>query len=123
MLAAALATAAALVPVPDGAYRGDAVTLVVRDHRIARVHATVRRYVCDPFGDVGPLLIRVAPDAGIARDGRVRFTAGPPSERLTLTARFARGGRATGRLRVRGTIGTGDPCASPWRRFVVDSER
>lgn len=120
MLVAALA-AAALVPVSDGAHRGHGVTLVVRDRHVVRVDTRLRRFVCDPFGDVGPVRVTVRPDAPIARDGRVRFTAGPPSERLTLRARFRPGGRAGGRLRLRGTIGTGDPCASPLRRFVVDS--
>ena len=120
---AALAVAASVAPVGDGAYRARDLTLVVRDRRVVRVDATVRRFVCDPFGDIGPIRVRERPDAAIDRGGRLRFTVGPPSERLTVRARFGGHGRARGALRLRGTIGTGDPCASPTRRFVVDSGR
>lgn len=120
MLVAALALALAVGPPADGAYRGEGVALLVRDGAVIRVRATVRRMVCDPFGDIGPLRIAASVrDATIAPDGRVAFTVGPPSERLTLRARFDGRGRARGRLRVRGTIGTGDPCRSPRVRFVV----
>lgn len=120
MLAVALAAVALAAPPADGAYRGDRVALVVSDGAVTAVRATVRHMVCDPFGDIGPLRI-VAPvaTAAIGDDGRVAFTVGPPSERLTVRARFGADRRARGRLRVRGTIGTGDPCRSPARRFVV----
>ncbi|HEU4657081.1 MAG TPA: hypothetical protein VFR97_06130 [Capillimicrobium sp.] len=119
MLATALALLAAAAPVQDGDYRGERVTLTVRDRHVVRARVTVRRFACATFGDVGPLRIVAAPHAPIAHDGRVAFTVGPPSERLALRARFARGGTARGRLRVRGTIATGDPCRSPRVRFVL----
>ncbi|HEY8583725.1 MAG TPA: hypothetical protein VIL49_12285 [Capillimicrobium sp.] len=119
-LAAALAALALTAPAPaDGLYRGDGVALTVRDGAVVRVRARVPEMLCDPFGDIGPLRIVDAPAAPVGGDGRVRFTVGPPSERLTLAARFGREGRARGRLRVRGTIGTGDPCRSPRQRFVL----
>lgn len=121
MLAAALAALAAAAPAPaDGTYRGDRVALTVRDGQVVAVRATVRRVVCVPFGNIGPLRIASAVDeAPIGADGRTRFTVGPPSERLTVRARFGRADRARGRLAVRGTIGTGDPCRSPRVPFVV----
>lgn len=115
---AALALAGA--PPADGTYRGDRVALVVRDGAVTEVRATVRRMVCDPFGDIGPLRIASpVADGAIDERGRVAFTVGPPSERLAVRARFDGRERARGRLRVRGTIGTGDPCRSPRVRFVV----
>ena len=94
---------------------GGLVKVRVAGGTVVRAEATVARYACRLTGDIGPLRVVVRPGAKV-RAGRLAFTAGPPSERLTLRARL-RHGRLHGRLRVRGTIATGDPCASRTERF------
>lgn len=124
--AAALAASAALaaLPVPHGAYRGATVrhgrvALEVRAHRVVAVAATVAPYRCATFGELGPVRVRVRvrPGARIGAGGRVSLAAGPAAQRLALRARFRRGGRVRGTLRLRGTIATGDPCRSPLLAF------
>jgi len=110
------------VPVADGAYAARTterrtITLVVRDGRVVRAAATIARYPCRGFGDLGPVRVVVTVDAPIARTGRVAFAAGPAAERLAVRARWRAGGAVTGALRLRGTIGTGEPCASRRIRF------
>jgi hypothetical protein len=97
---------------------GRALRLEIRGRRVARLTATLRRYRCATFGDIGPLRVDVRPGAPLGRGRTFAFTAGPPSERLA--ARGTAGARrASGRLRVVGTIATGDPCRSRWVRFRV----
>lgn len=99
---------------------GAPMSLTLRGGRIVAVRVTVRRYVCDPEGDIGPLAIAsaVATRPGPAR--RFGFVAGPGSQRLRVDGRFAADARlARGSLRLRGTIGTGDPCSSPRVTFRV----
>ena len=43
------------------------------------------RYRCADFGDIGPLIVREAGRAAIGRDGRFRFVAGEPAQRVTIT--------------------------------------
>ena len=94
--------------------QGGAMALTLRGGRIVRVRVTIRRYVCDPQGDIAPLDVAVAPDARVGAAGGFGFAAGPPSERLRVDGRLGAGGhRARGSLRLRGTIGVGDPCRSP----------
>ena len=90
----------------------------VRARRVVRVVVTVRRYACGVFGDLGPLRVVRRVSARVAADGTFRLTAGPPSERLTVRAVAGRRS-ASGRVRVRGTIATGEPCRSGWVRFRV----
>ena len=124
MLAPVLPPATAATPPPAPAlYAGRTaerapLRLRVRGGRVARVVVVVRRYACDPYGDIGPLRVDARPGARLGRGGRVAFAAGVPSERLRVIATLGPR-RAAGRLRVRGTIGTGDPCASGWVRFAV----
>ena len=90
----------------------------VRARRVVRVVVTVSRYRCGVFGDLGPLRVVRRVSARVAADGSFRLTAGPPSERLTVRAVAGRRS-AAGRVRVVGTIATGEPCRSGWVRFRV----
>jgi hypothetical protein len=119
---ALLALAAA--PGGDGTYvgrtaEGGKVSVVVEDGRVTRLKATMRVYVCDPEGDIGPVRVRVRPAAPLTARGVFAFVAGPVSERLTATGRLAGLRGMHGTLRLRGTIGTGDPCSSPPVKFTA----
>ncbi len=122
---AALAAVAMLVFAPaaapaapvDGGFRGLTaehrdVALTVSGGRVTRVRVTVGRYVCSPEGDIGPLAVDVAVSARVGRRGTFGVTGGPHSERLRVDGRLGRGGVVRGRLRLTGTMGIGDPCAS-----------
>ncbi len=111
------ASLAAASPAP-GTYRGStaegqAITLTVSRGRVARISVAVVNYACDLEGDIGPLPVTGAPRARVSASGRFGATSGPTSERLRVDGRFGRGARVRGSLRVRGTMGTGEPCASP----------
>ncbi|HEY5142595.1 MAG TPA: hypothetical protein VII98_03755 [Solirubrobacteraceae bacterium] len=115
--ALAVTPAAALAVPADGAFRGATaerrdVALTLSAGRVTRVRVTVGRYVCSPEGDIGPLAIDVAARARVGRRGTFGFTAGPRSERLRVDGRLGSGGLVRGRLRLTGTMGIGDPCAS-----------
>ena len=100
------------------------ITLTVRGATIARIRTSARRYACPAFGDIGPLPLDLRPAIPIGADGRFHAVTGPVSERTTVSGRRThRDGRTTitGTLRVAGTIGTGDPCASRTLRFAVRS--
>ncbi len=125
LIRAALAAVTTLAVVPaaapaaaaDGAFRGATaehrdVTLTLSGGRVTRVRVTVGRYVCRPEGDIGPLAVDVAVSARIGRRGTFGFSGGPSSERLRVDGRLGRGGVVRGRLRLAGTMGIGDPCAS-----------
>src|SRR5215207_9439423 len=88
----------------------------VRAGRVVRLTATVGHFRCEDFGDLGPLRVDVRPRARVGRDRAVAFTAGPPSERVTLRAVAGRR-RAAGRLRVEGSIAIGQRCTSGWVRL------
>jgi len=108
---------------PDGRYRGSApgapsIVARVERRRVAAFSVTVRNYRCDLGGDVGPLAVRVEPDAPVGGDGRIAFTTGPRVERVRVDARISRG-VLRGRLRVLGTIATGQPCRSPRITFAL----
>ena len=121
MIAAALITAAALAPSytarTDESRR---LTIAVRGARVTRVTTTVVRYECASFGDVGPLRVRVTPPrdaARVGRRGRFSFVTGTRAERVGVAGTLGPSGDVTGRLRVSGTIATGEPCASRVVRF------
>jgi hypothetical protein len=98
---------------------GRAVTVEVRGRAVVGVRATVARYACATFGDVGPLRVHETGRAPIDAAGRFRFVAGEPAQRTTVTGTVRRGGRLSGHLRVRGTIATGQRCASLTLRFTA----
>jgi hypothetical protein len=91
----------------------------VRRDAVVRVRATVEHYSCETFGEIGPLALEAPGRAPIARDGSFRFVAGPAAQRLTVLGHRRPGGRLTGTLRVRGTIATGQRCASLTVRFTA----
>jgi hypothetical protein len=94
------------------------VVIDVRGRDVVGVRAGITRYSCATFGDVGPLVVRETGRARVGAGGRFAFTAGEPAQRVTVTGvvrRHAR--RVTGTLRVRGSIATGQRCASATLRF------
>jgi hypothetical protein len=105
------------VPYTGHTIEGRRITVQVRGRAVVAVRAAVSRYACETFGDVGPLRVSERGRAAIARDGRFRFVAGEPAQRVTLTGRVRRGGRLSGTVRVRGTIATGQRCASLTLRY------
>jgi len=108
---------------PDGRYRGAAqgapsIVARVQGRRVAAFSVTVRNYRCELGGDVGPLTARVEPAAAVGAGGRVAFMSGERAERVRVDARISRG-VMRGRLRVLGTIATGQPCRSARVTFAV----
>lgn len=96
------------------------IVVDVRGRAVVGVRVGVTRYPCADFGDVGPLIVREAGRAAIGRDGRFRFAAGEPAQRVTITGVLRRRThRITGTVRVRGSIATGQRCASGALRFVA----
>jgi hypothetical protein len=96
------------------------VVVEVRGRDVVGVRVGVTRYPCATFGDVGPLVVRETGRARIAADGRFTFTAGQDAQRVTVAGvvrRHAR--RVTGTVRVRGSIATGQRCASATLRFTA----
>jgi hypothetical protein len=96
------------------------IVVDVRGRAAVGVRVRITRYRCADFGDIGPLSIRETGRAAIGRDGRFRFTAGEPAQRITIAGVLRRRAqRITGTLRVRGSIATGQKCASGTLRFVA----
>jgi hypothetical protein len=126
VLVALLAAAAAVVPA-SGTYTGrtsehEPVRLVVRAGVVVRADATVANYRCEPEGEIGGRRVVRAVAAPFS-GGRFRFDAGPMPEFLKMTGRAGPKRTITGRLRVHGTIGTGDPCTSRTVRYSVTLKR
>jgi hypothetical protein len=107
------------VPYTGHTIEGRRVTVQVRRRAVVGVTATVARYRCETFGDVGPLRVRETGRAAIGADGTFRLTAGEPAQRVILTGRVRRAGTMVGTLRVRGTIATGQRCASATLRYTA----
>ena len=111
--------------VPSIAYTGVTVerrrvVVTVRGRDVVGVRAGITRYACATFGDVGPLVVRESGRARIASSGRFAFTAGEDAQRVTVTGVVrAHARRVTGTLRVRGSIATGQRCASAALRFTA----
>jgi hypothetical protein len=99
---------------------GRRVVVDVRGRVVVHVRVGVQRYRCTTFGDVGPLVVSEAGRAPVGRDGRFRFAAGEPAQRLTVTGRIRAGAGVRGTLRVVGTIATGQRCASATLSFRAD---
>jgi hypothetical protein len=124
VLAGSLALAAHAPSAPrDGTYVGATsehrkIRIVVEDGQIARTAVTINSYRCDPEGQVGPVVLRVRPHAPIV-ERAVSFDSGTMVNMLRLRATFGSRTRMSGSVRAHGTIGTGDPCTSPVRRFTA----
>ncbi len=98
------------------------IVIDVAARRVVRLRVGVRRYRCETFGDIGPVVVARRVDVRVRRDGRFRFTAGELAERLTASGRL-RGRRITGTVRLLGTIATGQRCASAKVRFTATRGR
>lgn len=107
------------VPYTGHTADGRAITVQVRGRAVVGVRASLARYVCETFGDIGPLRVSEIGHARIGAGGRFRFVAGAAAQRLTITGTVRRGGRLSGHLRVRGTIATGQRCASLTLRYTA----
>jgi hypothetical protein len=96
------------------------IVVEVRGRDVVGVRAGIAHYPCATFRDVGPLVVRVTGRARIGAGGRFTFTAGEPAQRITVRGvlrRHAR--RVAGTVRVRGSIATGQRCASATLRFTA----
>jgi hypothetical protein len=97
------------------------VVLDVRGRSVVALRAGVGRYRCETFGDIGPLVVRARDlHARVGADGRFHLTTGEPAQRVTVAGTLRRRThRITGTLRVRGSIATGQRCASATLRFTA----
>jgi hypothetical protein len=119
VLAAALIAAAAALA-PSYAGRTDEGRRIVVEttgaSTVTLVHAAIASYECERFGDVGPLRIHARARARVTRTGRFSLTYRDGVERTTVRGTLTPK-KATGTLRVTGTIATGERCASKPLRF------
>ena len=92
------------------------IVVAVRDRVVVRVSARIGRYECATFGDVGPIAVDERVHARVGRDGRFRFTVGQVAQRLTVTG-VLRARTIGGTVRLRGSIATGQRCASATLRY------
>ena len=114
---AELLIAGALAPAYTGrTAENQPLRINVAGRRITRVKGLIRTYVCEEFGAVGPVEVAYRMNAPIGRDGHFSFVTGNHAERLGV-AGVIRGDRMTGRIRIAGTIGTGQRCRSRIVRF------
>jgi hypothetical protein len=94
------------------------IVVDVRGRAMVRVRATIVRYPCATFGDVGPIAVLERGRARIGADGRFTFRAGEPAQRVTVTGVLRRRTHAMrGTVRLSGSIATGQKCASATLRF------
>jgi hypothetical protein len=120
MIAAIVALAAALAASYAGTTdEGRQIAVQGQRAAVTRVATTVVRYECARFGDVGPLRVNATPAtlARVDRRGRFAFVTGSRAERIGVAGQLHAGGAMTGRIRVSGTIATGERCASKTVRF------
>jgi hypothetical protein len=97
------------------------IVVDVRGRVVVGVRVGISHYPCADFGDVGPLVVREAGRAAIGADGRFRFAAGEPAQRVTIAGVLRRRThRIAGTVVVRGSIATGQRCASGTLRFVAE---
>ena len=110
-----IAAAAMLIPAHTEERRR--ITIRVAGNRVTRVRGTVNNYECDEFGNVGPIRFDVRVRARVDRRGRFSFVTGDSAQRTGI-AGYVRGPRkGRGRVRISGTIATGQRCASKIVRF------
>ena len=95
---------------------GQPLHVTVDRTRVTRVKGSVVDYECERFGGVGPVEFDVRVRARVDRHGRFSFVSGDRAERIGVAGRV-RGSRITGRVRMTGTIATGQRCESPAIRF------
>ena len=103
---------------------GRPVRVETTGSRVTRVKGSVLTYECDDFGDVGPLRFDVRVRARAkARTGRFSFVTGDRAERVGVAGYLRDDGTARGRIRVTGTIATGQRCESDIVRFRAKPRR
>ncbi|HEX6618220.1 MAG TPA: hypothetical protein VF024_01105 [Solirubrobacteraceae bacterium] len=107
------------VPYTGHTIEGRRVVLQVRGRAVVHVRVGVRHYRCETFDDIGPVVVARSGRAPGGRDGRFRFSAGEPAQRLLVSGRVARSGVVRGTVRLTGTIATGQRCASASLRYVA----
>jgi hypothetical protein len=107
------------VPYTGHTTEGRRVVVEVRGRAVVHVRVGIRRYRCETFGDIGPVIVSRAGHARISAAGRFTFRAGEEAERLTVRGRLLRRGRVRGTLRVLGSIATGEACRSATLRFTA----
>jgi hypothetical protein len=108
------------VPYTGHTTEGRRVVVEVRGRAVVHVRVGIRRYRCETFGDIGPVIVSRAGRARISARGKFTFKAGEEAERLTVSGRVSSSrARIRGTLRVRGSIATGEACASGTLRFTV----
>ena len=113
-----VAAATALAPLYTGTTEeGKAIRVHASDRVIHRVTTAVVDYECRRFGQIGPIRVRVDTRAPVDRRGRFSFVEGERVERVGVAGTVRGDGTITGRVRVSGTIGTGERCSSPVIRF------
>jgi hypothetical protein len=113
-----LADAAPTVSYTGRTSEDQRMVLAVRDRVVVRVSTRIGRYRCATFGDVGPIAVAERVHARVGRDGRFRFTVGETAQRLTVTGVLRRATHAVaGTVRLRGSIATGQACASATLRY------
>lgn len=120
MTAAVIALAAALASSYSGATdEGSRIDVALDGNHVTRVSTTVADYECARFGQIGPLRIKTTEAARINSRGRFAFVTGDRAERIGIAGRVRRTGVVTGRIRVSGTIATGERCVSNTVRFAA----
>jgi hypothetical protein len=107
------------VPYTGHTIEGRRVVLEVRGRAVVHVRVGVRHYRCETFDDIGPVVVARAGHARVGRDGRFRFSAGEPAQRLVVSGRMGSGGVVRGTVRLTGTIATGQRCASASLRYTA----
>ena len=107
------------VPYMGHTIEGRRIVVQVRGRVVVHVRVGLRRYRCETFDDLGPVVVAESGRARIGRDGRFRFAAGDPAQRLVVHGRLGAAGRVRGTVRVTGTIATGQRCASATLRYVA----
>jgi hypothetical protein len=85
---------------------------------VTRVKGSVLAYECDQFGDVGPVRFDFRVRARVDRRGRFSFVTGNRAERVGV-AGVVRGSTIRGRVRMSGTVATGQRCQSQVLRFTL----
>jgi hypothetical protein len=92
--------------------------------RVTRVKGSVLAYECADFGDVGPVRFDVRVRARVDRRGRFSVVVGERAERVGVAGYLRDRGRlVTGRVRMTGTIATGQRCESETVRFRLRRAR
>jgi hypothetical protein len=121
--AALLAAAAAFAPSYGGRTEEHArLVIETSKSRVVLVHARVDDYECETFGQVGPIRVHARANEKPTSAGRFSFTTGDRAHRVTVRGTITPA-RATGTIRVRGTIATGRSCDSGPLRFAARPRR